>query len=132
MEVICSLQRILDALVIHINLKGKQIISETKEHVLVKADAGENWHEFVLWTLENNFGGLENLSLIPGNVGTSPIQNIGAYGVELKDTFHSCDALNLETLDIEPFTNSDCEFDYRNSIFKQKAKRKVYHTKCCF
>jgi UDP-N-acetylmuramate dehydrogenase len=114
----------IDALVIHINLRGKQIISETKEHVLVKADAGENWHEFVLWTLENNFGGLENLSLIPGNVGTSPIQNIGAYGVELKDTFHSCNALNIETLDIETFTNSDCKFDYRNSIFKQKAKGK--------
>ena len=112
----------IDALVMHIDLKGKQIISQTEEHVLVKADAGENWHEFVLWTLENNFGGLENLSLIPGNVGTSPIQNIGAYGIELKDTFHSCEALNLETLDIETFTTSDCKFDYRNSIFKQEVK----------
>jgi UDP-N-acetylmuramate dehydrogenase len=112
----------IDALVIHINLKGKQILSQTEKEVLVKANAGENWHEFVLWCLENNFGGLENLSLIPGNVGTSPIQNIGAYGVELKDTFHSCDALNLKTLEIETFTNSDCNFDYRNSIFKQDAK----------
>ena len=114
----------IDALVMHINLLGKQIISQTEDDVFVKANAGENWHEFVLWTLENNFGGLENLSLIPGNVGTSPIQNIGAYGVELKDTFHSCDALNLETLDIETFTSSNCKFDYRNSIFKQEAKGK--------
>ena len=112
----------IDALVMHLNIKGKQIISQSEENVLVKSNAGENWHEFVLWTLENNFGGLENLSLIPGNVGTSPIQNIGAYGIELKDTFHSCEALNLETLDIETFTNSDCKFDYRNSIFKHEVK----------
>ena len=105
-------------------LKGKHIISQTEDYVFVKANAAENWHEFVLWTLDNNFGGLENLSLIPGNVGTSPIQNIGAYGVELKDTFHSCDALNLETLEVETFSNSDCKFDYRNSIFKQEAKGK--------
>lgn len=114
----------IEALVMHINLKGKEIILQNDEDVLVKANAGENWHEFVLWTLEKGFGGLENLSLIPGNVGTSPIQNIGAYGVELKDTFHSCDALNLETLEIETFTNSSCQFDYRNSIFKQEAKGK--------
>lgn len=114
----------IDALVMHINLKGKEIISRTENHVFVKASAGENWHKFVQWTLEHDFGGLENLSLIPGNVGTSPIQNIGAYGVELKDTFHSCEALNLDTFDIETFTNSDCKFDYRNSIFKQDAKGK--------
>lgn len=114
----------IEALVLHINLKGKHILSQTEDYVFVKASAGENWHEFVLWTLANNFGGLENLSLIPGNVGTSPIQNIGAYGVELKDTFHACDALNLETLEIETFSNSDCKFDYRNSIFKQEAKGK--------
>lgn len=114
----------IDALVIHLNLKGKKIISQTKTEVLIESHAGENWHEFVLWTLEKDFGGLENLSLIPGNVGTSPIQNIGAYGVELKDTFHSCDALNLETLEIETFTNEACKFDYRNSIFKQHAKGK--------
>jgi len=114
----------IEALVLHINLKGIDIISQTEDTVLVKASAGENWHEFVLWTLKNNFGGLENLSLIPGNVGTSPIQNIGAYGVELKDTFESCDALNLDTLEIETFTNTDCKFDYRNSIFKQEARGK--------
>jgi len=114
----------IDALVIHLNLLGKQILSKTNTEVLVKIEAGENWHEFVLWTLDNDFGGIENLSLIPGNVGTSPIQNIGAYGVELKDTFHSCDALNLETLVIETFSKNDCEFGYRNSIFKQHAKGK--------
>lgn len=109
-------------LVIHINLKGKSIVSESEEHILIKCNAGENWHEFVLWCLEHNYGGLENMSLIPGNVGTSPIQNIGAYGVELKDTFHSCEALNLKTLEIETFTNSDCKFEYRNSIFKTTVK----------
>lgn len=114
----------IDALVIHINLKGKTILSKTETEVLVESQAGENWHEFVLWTLDHNFGGLENLSLIPGNVGTSPIQNIGAYGVELKDTFESCQALNLETQELETFHNEACEFAYRNSIFKQQAKGK--------
>jgi UDP-N-acetylmuramate dehydrogenase len=122
----------IDALVIHLNLKGKQILSKTATEVLVESQAGENWHEFVLWTLDNDFGGLENLSLIPGNVGTSPIQNIGAYGVELKDTFHSCKALNLETLDIETFIKSECEFDYRNSIFKQHAKGRYIITSVVF
>lgn len=112
----------IEALVIHLNLKGKRIISKDKATVLVESMAGENWHDFVLWTIEQDFGGLENLSLIPGNVGTSPIQNIGAYGVELKDTFHSCKALNIETLELETFSNSDCKFDYRNSIFKQNVK----------
>ena len=114
----------IEALVLHINIKGKHILSQTKDHVFVEACTGENWHEFVLWTLDNNFGGLANLSLIPGNVGTSPILNIGAYCVELKDTFHSCNALNLETLEVEMFSNPDCKFDYRNSIFKQEAKGK--------
>ncbi|RKE98270.1 UDP-N-acetylmuramate dehydrogenase [Ichthyenterobacterium magnum] len=114
----------IDALVVHLNLKGKQILSKTETEAFVESQAGENWHDFVLWTLDNNFGGLENLSLIPGNVGTSPIQNIGAYGVELKDAFYSCKALNLETLEVETFSNLQCEFDYRNSIFKQHAKGK--------
>ncbi|MGC1473751.1 MAG: UDP-N-acetylmuramate dehydrogenase [Psychroserpens sp.] len=114
----------INALVIHLNLKGKTIISKTETKVIIESQAGENWHRFVLWTLDNNFGGLENLSLIPGNVGTSPIQNIGAYGVELKDTFHSCKALNLDTLEIETFNTTECQFDYRNSIFKQHAKGK--------
>ncbi|AUC75465.1 UDP-N-acetylmuramate dehydrogenase [Olleya sp. Bg11-27] len=116
------LTKAVDKLVIHLNLKGKTIVSKTDDYVLIESQAGENWHEFVLWTLKQDFGGLENLSLIPGNVGTSPIQNIGAYGVELKDNFYSCKALNLETLELETFNNKDCNFGYRNSIFKQEAK----------
>lgn len=116
------LTKAINALVIHINLKGISIISQEDTSVLVKAEAGENWHEFVLWCINKDFGGLENMSLIPGNVGTSPIQNIGAYGVELKDHFVSCEVLNLETLTIETFNKVDCNFGYRNSIFKQQAK----------
>ena len=114
----------VDALVIHLNLKGKTIVTENENQVFVSAEAGENWHDFVLWTLDQNYGGLENLSLIPGHVGTSPIQNIGAYGVELKDVFESCEVLDLDTLTIETLTNKDCQFGYRNSIFKTKAKGK--------
>ena len=112
----------VDKLVIHLDLKGKTIISKTETEVFIESQAGENWHEFVLWTLNQDFGGLENLSLIPGNVGTSPIQNIGAYGIELKDNFYTCSALNLKTLELEQFNNADCKFGYRNSIFKQEAK----------
>mgnify|MGYP005816532745 FL=1 len=108
--------------VLQIDLKGKEVVKEKKDYVIIKAHAGENWHEFVLWTLEQNFGGLENLSLIPGNVGTSPIQNIGAYGVELKDCFVSCEAINIQTLESRTFTLEDCDFGYRNSVFKNKLK----------
>ncbi|MFC0603977.1 UDP-N-acetylmuramate dehydrogenase [Winogradskyella pulchriflava] len=112
----------IEALVLHINLKGITIVSETNDKVIVKAMAGENWHEFVLWCLEHNYGGIENLSLIPGNVGTAPIQNIGAYGVELKDVFVSCEAIHITNQRLKTFTKSDCEFDYRESVFKQKLK----------
>ncbi|WP_034922490.1 UDP-N-acetylmuramate dehydrogenase [Gillisia sp. CAL575] len=122
----------IDATVIHIDIKGIEVVRETEEFVFVKSNAGENWHEFVLHTLENNWGGLENLSLIPGNVGTSPIQNIGAYGVELKDHFVSCDAIDIQTLEFKTFTAEDCEFDYRNSIFKNKVKGKYIITSVVF
>lgn len=112
----------IDALVIHVNFKGISIESYSENHVLVKASAGENWHEFVLWCLDNNFGGIENLSLIPGNVGTTPIQNIGAYGVEIKDVYESCDALHINSKTIKTFTKDECEFDYRNSVFKNDKK----------
>ncbi|MBO3099550.1 UDP-N-acetylmuramate dehydrogenase [Gelidibacter pelagius] len=112
----------LDCLVIHLVLKGIEITDQDEDVVFVKAYAGENWHQFVLWCLEHNFGGIENLSLIPGNVGTAPIQNIGAYGVELKDVFESCDALNIKTKVIETFTKDACQFGYRESVFKQDKK----------
>ena len=112
----------IEALVLHINLKGIEVVKETEEKVVVKAMAGENWHQFVLWCLENNYGGIENLSLIPGNVGTAPIQNIGAYGVELKDIFVSCEAINIDDQTTKTFTKDDCKFDYRESVFKQQLK----------
>jgi len=112
----------IDALVIHLNLKGIETVSETEEHTIIKANAGENWHDFVIWCLEHNYGGLENLSLIPGNVGTAPIQNIGAYGVELKDTFVECEVINLSNQDTKTITKAECAFGYRDSIFKGKDK----------
>lgn len=118
------LTRNIDALVLHLNIKGISILSEDEDSVLVQANAGENWHEFVLWCLDKNFGGLENLSLIPGNVGSAPIQNIGAYGVELKDTFVSCEALDIASKTLKTYTKEDCKFDYRNSVFKQEEKGK--------
>ena len=111
-----------DGLVIQLNLKGITEAFLNDEEVLVTAKAGENWHEFVLFCLEKNYGGLENLSLIPGNVGTSPMQNIGAYGREIKDTFVSCKVLNIESLETETFTNEECKFGYRESIFKRERK----------
>lgn len=112
----------LNALVIHLANKGIRIVSENSETVVVKANAGENWHEFVLWCLKHNFGGVENLSLIPGNVGSAPIQNIGAYGVELKDVFLSCEAVDVENFTVKTFTKEECNFGYRESIFKQELK----------
>lgn len=112
----------VDALVVHINLKGISVVSQSNNEVFVKASAGENWHNFVLWCIDNGFGGVENLSLIPGNVGTAPIQNIGAYGVELKDVFQSCEALHISNGTLKTFHNKDCQFDYRNSIFKNEKK----------
>ncbi|MCF6222265.1 MAG: UDP-N-acetylmuramate dehydrogenase [Flavobacteriaceae bacterium] len=112
--------------VVHINLKGKDILknSNKTDFVFVKAQAGENWHEFVLWCIDNNFGGLENLSLIPGNVGTSPMQNIGAYGVEVKDCFYELEALEIETGKIKTFKKDECKFGYRDSVFKNIYKGK--------
>jgi len=91
---------------------------------MVKASAGENWHEFVTYCVNEGFGGLENLSLIPGNVGSCPIQNIGAYGVEVKDSFHSLEAIDLQTGELVVFSNEECRFGYRDSIFKRDLKGK--------
>ncbi|HRG18339.1 MAG TPA: UDP-N-acetylmuramate dehydrogenase [Flavobacterium lutivivi] len=122
----------IDALVIHIDLNGKKIIKENEDFVWVESNAGENWHEFVLWTIEQDFGGLENMSLIPGNVGTTPVQNIGAYGTEIKDTFVSCDAMNIETQEMKTFTKVECNFGYRESVFKHEAKDKFIITSVVF
>ena len=112
----------IKGLCIHIALKGIKVIQEDDETVLVEAMAGENWHDFVCWTLEQGYGGLENLSLIPGNVGTSPIQNIGAYGVELKDVFKSCAVLHKSTLSQRIFPLTEANFGYRSSFFKTEGK----------
>ena len=122
----------IDRLVIHINFKGIKIIDEIDDAVLVQVAAGENWHEFVLWCIDNNYGGVENLSLIPGNVGTAPIQNIGAYGVEFKDTAVSVEAINIETGNIRTFHKDKCEFGYRNSVFKNELKGKYIITNVTF
>ncbi|MBW4362215.1 UDP-N-acetylmuramate dehydrogenase [Flavobacterium taihuense] len=122
----------IEALVIHIDLKGKKILKEDADYVWVESQAGENWHQFVLWAIDQNFGGLENMSLIPGNVGTTPVQNIGAYGTEIKDTFVSCDAINIESLEMRTFNKEECNFGYRESIFKNEVKDQYIITSVVF
>ncbi|MEO8771845.1 MAG: UDP-N-acetylmuramate dehydrogenase [Ferruginibacter sp.] len=112
----------VDGLVLKNEITGIEKVNEDEEHVYVKAGAGENWHRFVLYCLENNYAGIENLALIPGNVGASPMQNIGAYGVEIKDVFHSLDAFNMEEEKSVSFNAADCAFGYRESVFKNKYK----------
>tara|TARA_B100001769_G_C22079574_1_gene581586 strand:- start:118 stop:1122 length:1005 start_codon:yes stop_codon:yes gene_type:complete len=109
-------------LTLHINIKGIFIENETDSHVIVNINAGENWHDFVLWSLKNGYGGIENLALIPGNVGAAPIQNIGAYGVELQEVFIECSAIDIKTLKTKIFSAKDCEFGYRDSVFKNRQK----------
>lgn len=111
-----------DGLVLKNDMKGIRVVEEKRNEVWVTVQGGENWHEFVLWCLNQNFGGVENLSLIPGTVGASPIQNIGAYGVELKDVFHQLTAYNIEKNQVEIFNTEDCGFGYRESIFKKTVK----------
>lgn len=110
--------------VIKNNIKGIELVGEDNEYYFVKAGAGECWHEFVLYCVDHNYAGVENLSLIPGNVGASPMQNIGAYGVELKDTFYELEALDINSFEIKKFSNEACKFGYRESIFKNEAKDK--------
>lgn len=122
----------VDALVVHIAMKGITVISENEHHAVVKVMAGENWHDMVLWTLAQGYGGLENMSLIPGNTGTAPVQNIGAYGVELKDSFVSCEALEKATNTLKTFSKNDCEFGYRESFFKNDGKEQYIITSVTF
>ncbi|WP_103865673.1 UDP-N-acetylmuramate dehydrogenase [Aquimarina sp. I32.4] len=122
----------INSLVLHISIKGITVTEASDTHVLVSSNAGENWHDFVQYCIKNNYGGLENLSLIPGYVGSAPIQNIGAYGVELKDTMVSCEAINISTRKKHVFLKNDCKFGYRNSIFKNESKGKYIITKVTF
>lgn len=109
--------------VLKIETSGITVLEKSdKDYAYIRAEAGENWHEFVLWCIDNNYGGLENLSLIPGNVGTAPMQNIGAYGVEIKDVFDSLEALHIPTNQIRSFSKTDCNFGYRESFFKNEGK----------
>lgn len=113
-----------DGMVIKINLKGIDVVNQDDENVWVKAMAGEVWHEFVMYTVNKGFAGLENLSLIPGCVGAAPMQNIGAYGVEIKDCFEELFAVDIETGLLKRFTTNDCKFGYRESVFKHEEKGK--------
>ena len=114
--------KFLDGLCLKIDLKGIDIIEEHKNNVIINVMAGENWHDFVKWTVNNGFGGIENLSLIPGLVGAAPIQNIGAYGVELKDVFISCNTINIKDQTEKEFDEKSCLFGYRTSRFKNVDK----------
>ena len=122
----------IDKLVVFLNFKRISIDREDKNLVHITANAGENWHEFVLWCISEGYGGIENLSLIPGNIGTCPIQNIGAYGVEVKDCITKVEALEIATGKLIIFSNEECKFGYRNSIFKNEAKGKYIITSVSF
>ncbi len=108
-------------LVLKVEIMGRQQVGETAKAFIIEAGAGENWHDFVAWTLEQGYPGLENLALIPGTVGASPVQNIGAYGVELQDRFDSLDAMDLQTGQVFTLNAAQCAFGYRDSVFKHSS-----------
>lgn len=118
----------VDAFVIINKIRGIRIVEEQEDQLVIEAGGGEVWHDFVQYTVHHGWGGIENLSLIPGSVGASPMQNIGAYGVEIKDVFHSLDALEIATGKIHTFTKDDCAFGYRESIFKRALKNRFVIT----
>jgi UDP-N-acetylmuramate dehydrogenase len=121
-----------EGLIIKNGLTGIHKVSEDADAVILNVGAGENWHELVLYAIDQGLGGIENLSLIPGTVGAAPMQNIGAYGVETKDVFESLEALNKETLEIEIFNVENCKFDYRQSVFKNVFRDKYIITSVSF
>ena len=118
--------------ILKINIKGIDVLDQKDHEVRVKVGAGEIWHQFVLWCLDHNLGGVENLSLIPGTVGAAPIQNIGAYGVELKDIFDSLEAYEIKSGKVRLFDKEQCQFDYRNSFFKGPGKDQYVITSVTF
>ncbi|MBL4623937.1 MAG: UDP-N-acetylmuramate dehydrogenase [Flavobacteriales bacterium] len=111
-----------DGLVLKNEIIGKEILQEDDSHLIIKVGAGETWHDFVMYCVENNYAGVENMSLIPGSVGAAPMQNIGAYGVELKSVFVSLDAFHIESGEMHVYNNEACKFGYRESIFKNSHK----------
>ncbi len=111
------------SLVAKVEIMGRRLVAETEQATIVEAGAGENWHEFVKWTVEQGHFGLENLALIPGTVGASPVQNVGAYGIETKDRFESLDYVDLQTGELHTLNREQCQFGYRNSVFKQSGER---------
>lgn len=115
-----------DGWILHNCIYGKDILSQTDDQVIVRFGAGETWHESVLWTLDNNYGGMENLSLIPGSVGAAPMQNIGAYGVEIKDIMTGLEAWHIGTQRLVRFSTEECDLGYRESIFKKTENRGKY------
>ncbi len=113
-----------DGLVIKMSIKGMDVVKETEENIWIKAGAGVVWHDLVMHCVDQNYAGIENLSLIPGTVGAAPMQNIGAYGIEIKEVFEELEALEIETGEIRTFDKATCNFGYRESIFKHEAKGK--------
>lgn len=118
----------VEALVIHPDIKGISVVKEDEEEVILQVGGGENWHRFVMYCVEHGYGGVENLSLIPGTVGAAPMQNIGAYGVEIRSVIVSVEAVSIDNARKRAFSNAECEFGYRESIFKKALKDKYIIT----